>query len=556
MMPGQRPPVDLRRQIPNTDRATVQQVGAIGSTNAVPQQAINQTTFPRPPQIGTSATSDDIQPAWSPDEAWIYFASNRSNPNGTAVGTHYHIWRMTGDGNQVAQVTGTNGTDANLDQLYPAIAQNGLLAYSERTGPGAAANVIVLDFRDPTHPAIRSPVTGPGTDPRYALGDCLQPSWSPSSEALALAANKAGTYNIYTINLRLGDVVQLTNGTTANGIDCQNPSWSAAGTLIAFDSNAAGIDSTTGLLTGKAATRNIFVSFASGPNKAGANGKNTQPFVQMTNFPGANSIEPAFSPKVAGNYPLDTNNTRLLAFASQRADPNDTGIADTAVPTYHLFWIVADKAKAAPNTTDATPENENIQAGAKFNPAISIFTADTNPTQPAESRYKANERHPSWPPFIRSIRVAYQSDLAGNNDIWTASFVDVNSPSLQALNEGSGEIVRVARLADASPAPSAIGRREFVPGDQLVVMARAQDLESGIMRTDVDGKMVPTIYAQIRDPDSKYQDAAGKEHKTYYRYDFMQQGPAPQNPIDKWQIRPMYVLQVPREQSSEVHRCA
>ena len=40
----------------------------------------------------------------------------------------------------------------------------------------------------------------------------------------------------------------------------------------------------------------------------------------MTNFPNANSIEPAFSTKVGTNPPLDTDGQRLLAFASQRAD--------------------------------------------------------------------------------------------------------------------------------------------------------------------------------------------------------------------------------------------
>ena len=93
--------------------------------------------------------------------------------------------------------------------------------------------------------------------------------------------------------------------------------------------------------------------------------------------------------------------------------------------------------------------------------------------------------------------------MAGNNDIWTAALVDVNAPSLEAVNLGSGEIVRVAREGQASPAASAIGRREFVPGDRVVVMAKARDLQWGIRREMIDGKEVPTIYAQTRDPDGK-----------------------------------------------------
>jgi hypothetical protein len=538
--------IDLSREIPaKGGTATVQQVGAIGSTNDVPHQSVNQTTFPRPPQIGTSTPSDDVQPVWSPDEAWIYFASNRSNPDGTAAGANYHIWRMSSDGNRVEQVTGTTPDEAGRDQFTPTAAPNGLIAYSERAGANAAANIVVLDIRNPGS-RIRTQVTGPGTDPRFALGDCIGPTWSPSSDTVAFAANKSGVYNIYTVNLRLADVRQLTNGTTANNIDCRDPNWSPGGTLIAFDSNAAGVDAKTGLLSGTATTRNVFVSYATGPNTAGPKGANTQPFVQMTNFAGANSIEPAFSPKAGGNSPNDTNSMRLLAFASQRADAKDTGKADTVVATYHLFWIIADDGTDQPGTTNSMPEDPTS------NPAEPIFTQDTNPNLPVASRYKSNERHPSFPPFIRSIRIAYASDLAGNNDIWTTPFVDVNAPSLQAVNAGSGEIVRVARVADASPAPNAIGRREFVAGDQVVIMAHAVDLESGIARTTVGGKMVPTIYAQIRDPDSKYEDAAGKEHKTFQHMDFMMQGPAPQNPIAPIAVRESFNIAIPQEVSSQV----
>ena len=359
-------------------------------------------------------------------------------------------------------------------------------------------------------------------------------------------------------------MVQLTNGTPANGIDSENPNWSPAGTLIAFDFNAAEVDAKTGLLAGTAPTRNIFTTYQSGPNNAGSGGKNTQPFVQMTKLAGANSIQPAFSPKVTGNFPNDTNNMRLLAFASQRADPNNTGNATTVVSTYHLFWIKADNGKVLPNSTDSTPEDPSK------NPPQSIFTQDTDPNLPAASRYQANDLHPSWPPFIRSLRAVYESNLnaaldpttggqtfapggASSNDIWTASFVDINAPSLEALNAGSGEIVRVDRLANASPAPNAIGRREFTPGDQVVIMARAQDLESGIAPFPApDGKMVRTIYAQIRNPNGKYQGADGKEHKTYWRMSFMNGGAAPQNPIANVMVHDMFNVAIPQEQSSEV----
>src|SRR5262249_12648205 len=158
--------------------------------------------------------------------------------------------------------------------------------------------------------------------------------------------------------------------------DTKNPNWSPSGTVIAFDSNAAGVDGATGLLAGTAPKRNIFVSYQSGPNTAGPQGKNTQPFVQMTNFPGADSIEPNFSQKVGGNTPNNTGNKRLLAFASQRADTDGDGKADAAVNTYNLYWIVADDGKsAAPNTSNSTSESNS-------NAAHPILTQDTDPNVP------------------------------------------------------------------------------------------------------------------------------------------------------------------------------
>ena len=399
-MPGQRPPVNLERLVPSTGGSfSVQQAGTIPSTNEITRLAVNQTTFPRPPVIGSTTASDDIHPTWSPDEAWIYFASNRSNLNGTAAGANYHIWRMSSDGNRVEQVTGTVAEEANRDQLYPTVAPNGLIAFSERAGANTAANLVVLDIRSPQN-RIRTQVTGGGADARYQLGDVQSPSWSPSGKSLAVAANRDGIYNIYTINLRLGDVLKLTNGTRENGIDSRNPAWSTAGTLIGFDFNAADVDQATGLLAGTAPKRNIYITYLSGPNRAGPSGRNTQPFRKMTNFPDADSIEPTFSLQVGGNAPNDTANRRLMGFASQRADTDGDGRADTAVATYNLFWINSDSGRELPNTSNALPEAAN-------NPAQAILTQDTDPNLPLAQQNKSNERHPSFPPFIRSIRVAY-----------------------------------------------------------------------------------------------------------------------------------------------------
>src|SRR5260370_42642743 len=94
----------------------------------------------------------------------------------------------------------------------------------------------------------------------------------------------------------------MTNGTAANGIDSSNPSWSSGGTLIAFDSNAAGVAASTGLLAGTAKTRDIFVSYLSGPNTAGRDRADTPPVIPETKLPRGNSIQPGVRHKGGGPF--------------------------------------------------------------------------------------------------------------------------------------------------------------------------------------------------------------------------------------------------------------
>jgi hypothetical protein len=73
------------------------------------------TTNPRPPLVGPSTLSRDIQPNWAPDQNSVYFASNNVDPVANFGATaptpndRYHIYQMDASGNTVVQITGSTG---------------------------------------------------------------------------------------------------------------------------------------------------------------------------------------------------------------------------------------------------------------------------------------------------------------------------------------------------------------------------------------------------------------------------------------------------------------
>jgi signal transduction histidine kinase/outer membrane biosynthesis protein TonB len=158
----------------------------------------------------TTARTDDLQPAWSPDGSRIAFSSGR---NGS-----FDIFVMDADGSNVRQVTGGAGFDE-----WPAWSPDGqqLAFVSDRDGNPEIYTVNSDGSnlqRRTSHPADEWPV-----------------SWAPDGGQLLFASNRDGNWNLYRLSLAGGEAAQLTN----DPADERDPVWLSDGS-IAFAYNGEG----------------------------------------------------------------------------------------------------------------------------------------------------------------------------------------------------------------------------------------------------------------------------------------------------------------------------
>jgi Tol biopolymer transport system component len=214
-------------------------------------------TAPNQSQAVTTADSEEIQPAFSP-EGRLAFASDREgnlNIYAKAHGTSGELLQLTRNTAQdyspawapesgyLAFVTTRNGnadiyviqaaesaparpvTTSRADDVDPTWAPHELqIAFaSNRAG---TYDIWTVGFAEPL-----TRVTG-------SLGDDFEPTWSPDGKALAFTRRKPGTgnYDIYTFDLQGRTLRRL----TTDPAEDSEPSWSPDGTQIAFVSDRGG----------------------------------------------------------------------------------------------------------------------------------------------------------------------------------------------------------------------------------------------------------------------------------------------------------------------------
>ncbi len=160
----------------------------------------------------------DGKPAWSPDGKKIAFVSNRSGK--------FEIYTMNaGDGSDQQPIPGTKivqGKTYNVTEGVlggPAWSPDGSqIAFSDSfvewdiyLRPG-----IVIINKDGTGYRALTP-----DDDATTYRDS-EPSWSPDGKYIVYMSSKSGLGELYRVNVENGEIVRLTENTTADG----SPSWS------------------------------------------------------------------------------------------------------------------------------------------------------------------------------------------------------------------------------------------------------------------------------------------------------------------------------------------
>ena len=161
--------------------------------------------------VTDNASATDGSPDWSPDGSRIAFHSDLEE------GGVFEIYSMRPDGTDLNRLTDLG--EMNWDPSWSPDGQN----------------IVFAHFFE--HWTLYS-VTADGTQVTELneAGDGWQPAWSPAGNQIAFSSQREGYWNIYTVDVGGGNLLQL----TTNVGDDLEPVWSPTGDQIAFTSNREG----------------------------------------------------------------------------------------------------------------------------------------------------------------------------------------------------------------------------------------------------------------------------------------------------------------------------
>lgn len=470
----------------------------VSYTAPLPPQVTRKTLRNQTRVVGVQQTVDltpntplvqDKDVYWSKDEQNMVFDSNRADLPGTTAGTLSHIYRMNSDGTGVTALTGplsTNGVRATTSQTEPAFNAGATTVVYIDTDPNGAVDLRELNLSS----GIERSLVATNSQ-NLAFKGLNHPEYG-----FAIGGNAgvifAGTtavgqpFHLYSVDTTSGVITQLTSGAADDRNPTLNPDTNLP--FIAFDSNRA---NPAGSAT--KANRDVWIMNI---NPAAPNP------VQVTNFSAggkaSDNIQPAWSTNKV-DQPTGTqhivNGQQLIGFASTRFSASGgaaTGVS--ANGTHDIYWLKTTfGVDSNGNLTLLTPEN------ATSNPGYELPTSDP--------QHIYDDLHPTWPQFISSYRIAYDSDRTFVNaaasppvsgpagqprDIFASTLIDLNAPTLVRFDTISGNVI------DVQP-------RIAAPGSTVTFQVKVADNESGVR----------DVWLQIKNPNSKYQSSDGVEHRVY-----------------------------------------
>ena len=540
---------------------------AVGDQGVVRQTILLTKAVPSANFSLQSAPSIDLHPYWDASEQYIYFDSDRQAATNTAGGAPFNIYRLLTDGSAVEQITtgsdnkiepnvSTAGTTSGNLICYVAGGQITIPPPGTAEVPGQPAtkiqtsgfNLFVLDLNGNSGPQQLTNLAAP-----FRFSDVRHPSFAPGGTDICFAGKLQGdpnnVYHIFTVNLAQGNITQYTAGASNDYAPAWSPSvnFPLGATVIAYATNAQSVTPTSAPVISAAINPDghddIFV-FQPNPQLPSAR--------RVTNFtappgpanpndpsvPHASNRNPAWSTTRLDNRPTGvppgqtgngspTNQAQiLLAFASTRVDNNlnsngepdsiPNGIAGNhTTDIYYMNATIAADPRDARVVTVTTPETSyapgatypNYTGAHKlqtYNPQVAVDALDKPGLTQFDNLHQSSEDYPTFPQFINTYRIAFQSDRGGNYDLWAASILDLDAPTLLQYDPSTNEIVRVERAGDGTSLTNS--NRYVAAGTRVRFKIRAVDYQSGIRYA----------YLQIKCPDSAGQSYDQAEHKIFY----------------------------------------
>ncbi len=404
------------------------------------------------------------------------------------------------------------------------------------------------------------------------------------------SAGHAHLYFLYTSSggFSQGNNVSFPGKLTDGPADDTDPTFAPDGSYIAFAStaNAAGFTRNTNnafgppnpaspqdpnasqsLSSGASATRSLFlisgglsstgVPFGTVPTFGSVNLSGTGGRISQGGAAGFDDYGPAWSSFANQNqYTNPSGNFGYLAFAR----------AGAVNAPHDIYYFQAITGVSQPSSESLVRET----AAGGANAAVKLNT-DDNAGETSTAGNTFNDVYPTWSPFLSIFSIAYASNRtvtynapangvpvevaasvaeggavtnaldstqnysvgANYTGLFVSQVLNLDPPTL--LRFSAGEVVHVQAVKTANgvrdPVTGTPNKLAVSGGQPIVLTVRLSDREAGV--DDTGGPNGgPRVYVQIKDPDSKYQDAQRLEHKVFMkdrRYDLATQTNHPAN---------------------------
>lgn len=498
---------------------------------------------------------------------------------GTTAGSLYHLYAIDAPGDANSLTLLTPQSLLNSSQRYPAFegttpGSAGQIVFGQSSTATGDYTLYSAALSESGGYSLSSVVSIPTPfGPSQTTLSVQHPTFNGNVVVFSgapVGSNAARHLYAVTVN-GSGAVSELTYDLANNGTSELDPALDPSGNFIAFDSTSSGwAVNGSGQFTsaGPASNRAVFVMNLSGSRWS-------QLTVPTTTTPNI-SITPAWSYSTTNSFLNPDGAHEYIFFSSYRpqasstyhiyylrADPSTDDSLDPVVSSNypsHLKAVVANENPANNSNEDANGANVVVEVDSSdpvdanpyysqsqipatigtstppeynhFSPSVSaltnypmvVYASDRflsnnsfdnpvnglvrysgSPSAPVDTHIdNGPDNYPTGTAmFSGEVPGTATSSSAGegnNLELSVSRLFNTDPPTLLRYDESTAEIFRMESYG-AQGTPT----KYVVPGSKLNIVVRLSDRESGVGQ----------VYLQLKDPDSKYQDAGGLEHKVF-----------------------------------------